>query len=319
MSSVSVVVPFFNRSSFLERLISSILSQTLQPDQVFIVDNGSSMVEAERAWDVIRKFSADISFELIFVSTMKKGNANYARNLGLHLARAKYVAFLDSDDWWESFHLKKSRDFLLSSGKAAVYSGGIIHKESVFINYSADVNAFSSPLEFIFSKGRYLAQTSSYVVDKEALSSAGVVWNESLKRHQDYDFFLSIYYRTNGWFFSNIPAANVDWIEGGSKKKVNMMSMLRFLSIWEPRFPAKTLERYLSSQLLFCYHVKASDYYKNFYKRKIIALQGARLLACPAVVFFKIKLYVWLVSVLDLLRVKGFVRKLIVFVVRKPL
>ena len=244
-NSVAVVIPFYNRSQFLQRLLDSIAIQTLPVAKVYIIDNGSSLEETVKAWRIIS--SHQLRSKCLFTSSLGKGNANYARNLGYQLAETKYVAFLDSDDWWEKQHLAQSAHCLQRSSKAAVYSGSVIHyKNSVLSNKSIDIAHFNDPFSFIMSPEGHIAQTSSYVVNKQLLQDS-VLWSEQLKRHQDLDYFAEIYYNSLGWCYLPQANVNMDKIEGGVDiNKIDYASMIQFYHKWNPLFPKAVRKYYLT-------------------------------------------------------------------------
>lgn len=264
-TKVSVVVPFFNRSKFAQRLLDSVFNQTLKPICIFIVDNGSSLDELSKLYKVIQSFSESMT-EVVLVSTIKTGNANYARNLGMDLAKTRYVAFLDSDDWWDKAHLENSVRTLKSNNKAAVYSGALIHDGGIYINKSIDVNSLSSPFSIFSSKKSYSAQTSSYLIDMKKIRSV-VSWDERLKRHQDYDFFLSIFYNTSGWAFLPTPTSHLDWESGGTKINLDYKSMIRFLKKWRYLLSINELKDYAYMQVLSCVRTQCHPMYLKYYKK----------------------------------------------------
>ncbi len=270
-SNVSVVIPFFNRSSFLERTLDSVLAQKLKPREVFVVDNGSSKEEYASAIR-IASYKKYLSLNLRCVSTEKSGNANYARNLGYSLASTKYVAYLDSDDWWEASHLIDSIEILSKSNAAAVYSGAIIHQNNKVVkNFSTDINFFDSPFDIILSQDGYIAMTPTYVVDKEKIGNI-VLWDENLRRHQDYDYFSSIFYKTEGWCYCPEANVNVDWNEGGTKKKdVDFDSLIYFCKKWGSQIPDSILKPYLLTMLKLSYDYKTSLENKKFYRNMMNA------------------------------------------------
>jgi glycosyltransferase involved in cell wall biosynthesis len=270
---VSVVIPFYNRARFAQRLFQSIIGQSLKPTAVYIVDNGSRREELEACralassldWNGIRPY---------FLETFVRGNANCARNTGMLASTTRYVAFLDSDDWWDPLHLERSLALLESTARAAVYGGAMVHLDEVRVNASVDVNRCENPFELLFSE--HSAQTSSYVVDMDRLGR-NIIWDESLRRHQDFDFFLRVYYESSGWAFLATPSTHVDWDEGGAKGAIHYRSMIRFKDKWEHRIPPPALRWYAYCQLLRCHELGARRLYKNYYRRLYVKACGGSL------------------------------------------
>lgn len=235
VASISVVVPFYNRSMYLLRLLNSISAQSHPVEKVFVVDNGSEDQEAEKAWAIIRNHQ--LSDRCCFISTLRVGNANYARNLGFALSHSEYVAYLDSDDWWGPSHLKRSVEVLKRSGKAGCYSGAVIHKvNGIALAKSVDIDKVGCPFRFLFSKNGGIAQSSSFVVSKVKVNGI-VEWDENLKRSQDLDYFISIQLKTEGWVCQPSPDYHIDWNEGGAVGRIDFESIVFFYNKWSSKFP----------------------------------------------------------------------------------
>ena len=129
-SAVAVVVPFFNRRNTLLATLVSIEKQTLAPQRVILVDDGSTDdgTVVARAW--IDKVRGQLECSL---HGQTNAGPSAARNRGLDQARdCAYVAFLDSDDVWPSDFLSRTHGALTASPRAVaatcdrrfVYSGG---------------------------------------------------------------------------------------------------------------------------------------------------------------------------------------------------
>lgn len=88
---VSVIVPVYNRKRTIKRCINSILSQTMPPFEVIVVDDGST--------DKTIELIENISDKIRIIKQNHRG-AQAARNLGIINAKGDYIAFLDSDDKW---------------------------------------------------------------------------------------------------------------------------------------------------------------------------------------------------------------------------
>lgn len=268
--SVSVVVPFYNRSKFLKRLLDSVASQTLPADKIYIIDNGSSLEETLQAWQIITTHK--LVDKCVFTSSIGRYNANFARNLGYELATTKYVAFLDSDDWWEKEHLSISLDHLSKSNKVAVYSGAIFHtKDGEFKKKSIDVNQFDNPFDLILSSAGYMAVTPSYIVNRR-LVGKDVLWDTELKRHQDFDYFASIFYNTSGWCYSPEIKVHVDWKDGGTElSNIDYDSLIRFYKKWHTKIPSDIKKDYLISRLYFASKNNAPKQIIKFYRSELKA------------------------------------------------
>ena len=62
MPNVSVIIPTFNRAHFIEKSVSSVLSQTLKPAEVIVVDDGSNDKTASIISDIVSEYPEKILF-----------------------------------------------------------------------------------------------------------------------------------------------------------------------------------------------------------------------------------------------------------------
>jgi len=88
---VSCIVPVYNGERYLAETLDSILAQTHQPVEIFVIDDGST----DRTAAVAATFGPRVQY-------FRQENAGEAaaRNRGLSMAQSEYVAFLDADDLW---------------------------------------------------------------------------------------------------------------------------------------------------------------------------------------------------------------------------
>jgi glycosyltransferase involved in cell wall biosynthesis len=96
--SISVVIPAYNASRYIAETLRSVLAQTLPPDEVLVIDDGSTDDTAA----VAERFGPP-------VRVIRRANARQAasRNFGVQEARGEWVAFIDSDDLWAVDKLEK--------------------------------------------------------------------------------------------------------------------------------------------------------------------------------------------------------------------
>ncbi len=102
-SSISVIVPTFNRAHLLGRAVASVLLQLENGDELIVVDDGST----DRTEEMIIPYGDRIRYIL----TDNRG-AGAARNRGVSEARNPLVAFLDSDDEWMPGKIPMQRAFM---------------------------------------------------------------------------------------------------------------------------------------------------------------------------------------------------------------
>lgn len=100
MNNLSIIIPVYNASRYIERCLQSVETQTLQNIEVILVDDhgqDDSMAKAKTfAAESKRK---DIQY--VFAQTPTNSGPASARNIGMQQAKGEYIAFLDADDWIE--------------------------------------------------------------------------------------------------------------------------------------------------------------------------------------------------------------------------
>lgn len=101
-ASVSVVIPVYNAQATLARALQSVHAQSLRPDEVICVDDGSTDGSAQ----VAQAFTASRSPALRWLHADRNRGPAAARNLGIAQASGRFVAFLDADDAWHPDKLR---------------------------------------------------------------------------------------------------------------------------------------------------------------------------------------------------------------------
>ena len=92
---VSVVIPMFNAAKFIPQTLESLLYQTLTDFEVVVVDDCST----DNSVEVVESFSERFGGRLKVIKLPKNtGTPGLPRNVGIQIARGKYIAFLDCDD-----------------------------------------------------------------------------------------------------------------------------------------------------------------------------------------------------------------------------
>jgi len=92
MRELSIIVPVYNKTKYIDVCIESILSQSMSDFEVILVNDGSTDNSGERCDEFAKKDD-----RIIVIHQVNKGVSS-ARNAGLAVAKGQYIGFVDADD-----------------------------------------------------------------------------------------------------------------------------------------------------------------------------------------------------------------------------
>jgi len=166
---ISIIIPAFNSSKTIGRCLKSVFGQTLKDFEVIVVDDGSkdNLRSALRPWQTRVKFFQQ-----------ENGGAPAARNRGFRESRGEFVIFCDADVIMRPDMLNQMHEALLKNRQTA-------------FAYSSFRFGFKKFKLWEFDKKKlrempYIHTTS--LIRREAFPG----FDQSLKRFQDWDLFLTI-------------------------------------------------------------------------------------------------------------------------------
>lgn len=179
---ISVIIPTFNRSFFLEKAVNSVLYQSYRNFELFVIDDGSR----DNTPEIVKKYK-----EKIFYVYIKNSGVSKARNTGIKLSRGKYISFLDSDDYWKPEKLEKQVKYMENNPDIF-----ISQTEEIWIRNGVRVNPQKKHKKEsgdIFKKSLELCSVtpSSVIIRKDFLKKVGL-FDESFPVCEDYDLWLRI-------------------------------------------------------------------------------------------------------------------------------
>jgi glycosyltransferase involved in cell wall biosynthesis len=99
-TGISVVIPIYNKESMLASTLDSVVAQTVKPDAVILIDDGSHDRSAEIA-EAYRSRLAGFVLE-----RQENAGVSIARNRGVGKSNTPWIAFLDADDLWHPYHVE---------------------------------------------------------------------------------------------------------------------------------------------------------------------------------------------------------------------
>ena len=179
---ISVIITTYNRIKLIGRAIESVLVQTRQPDEIIIVDDGSS--------DETEQYIKEKYPRIKYIWQENQG-ISYARNTGISQAEGDWIAFLDSDDEWMPFKLKNQLNALHEKPDYK-----ICHTNEIWIRNGRRVN----PMKKHEKSGGYIfdhclplciISPSSVIIHHTVFDRYGK-FDESLPVCEDYDLWLRL-------------------------------------------------------------------------------------------------------------------------------
>jgi glycosyltransferase involved in cell wall biosynthesis len=190
MDTVSVVIPVYNRADCIRYCLDSVFAQTYPAIEVIVVDDGST--------DDLESVLAPVMSQIKFLKQQNQGQGA-ARNAGARAASGRYLAFLDSDDWWASEKLSEQIASIEKSG--FVWS----HTKTLAVTKNDDGQVVSEGYYgdwYCDRRSGFVAQqllqtnficTSSVLIEKHIFADiGGFCADRSLQDFEDYELWLRL-------------------------------------------------------------------------------------------------------------------------------
>lgn len=190
--TISVVIPCLNAEQFLGEAIESALSQSLQPDEIVVVDDGSTDGSA----DVAASFGSKVR-----VVQGPRSGVGAARQAAVTAARGDLVAILDADDIWESDKLKYQVAQFADPSIGLVYCRARRFDRLGLSNKGIPVRLQEGEVfEHLYMRN-FVVSPSMVVARRSALIEAGG-FDSDLRNAEDVDLWLRVALR---WRFAADP------------------------------------------------------------------------------------------------------------------
>ena len=197
---ISIIVPTYNRDSFLERTILSVQNQTINDWELLIIDDGST----DKTREIVENFIKKDKRIKYFYQENSGGPAS-PKNIGLANATGKYVAFLDSDDEWFPQKLEKQIKIFESSNnkELGIVTCFLYIKEDKTEKVISKCNTFyRGNVTEKLVKSNFPITSSCIMTKLSILKEAGNFDNE-FKVSDDWDMWLRI--SELGYQFDFVP------------------------------------------------------------------------------------------------------------------
>ena len=180
---ISVIIPVYNRPAMLSEAIASVLRQTCRDFELIVVDDGSTE-DLSESQKIVEQAGHN------WIQSTNRG-VSAARNLGVLQSSKKYLAFLDSDDYWLPKKLEmqirffeSNRGFRINQTEEVWYRNGQ-HVNPCKHHQKPQGDAFSVSLMLC------AISPSAVMLERELFQEVGG-FDEDLMVCEDYDLWLRI-------------------------------------------------------------------------------------------------------------------------------
>lgn len=193
---VSIVIPTYNRSAFLRRAVESVVAQSYQNWELIVADDGST--DDTAGW-----VSGLADPRIRILPLDHSGNPGRVRNQALKDARGRFVAFLDSDDWWEQEKLSLQVAALLAHPACGWSYTSLRRVDEAGRDIAMADSSWIPEEGFVLDRlvsGNAIVITSTVMVDRTLLESLNG-FDEAFPVAEDFDLWIRLAERS--------PAAGV--------------------------------------------------------------------------------------------------------------
>ncbi|MBZ9985018.1 MULTISPECIES: glycosyltransferase [unclassified Mesorhizobium] len=179
---VSVVITTYNHARFLAEAIDSVRNQSVRPDEIIVVDDGS----LDNPENVVRRY--------VDVHYIRQGNQGLAaaRNTGMKAARGEFIAFLDADDRLRPTALATNLALFHDSPDCALVYGAYCYiDEAGAVRNSVPLRPVGEDPYAGFLTGNLIGMHATVLYRRSTLEAAGG-FDRSLRACEDYDVYLRL-------------------------------------------------------------------------------------------------------------------------------
>lgn len=277
-SSISVVIPLYNKEPYIGRAVASVLNQTVLPGEVIIVDDGST----DNGVRVVKSVGSGI----VRIISQPNQGPSAARNTGISNAKGDWVALLDADDIWLPNHLEEITKLIDGFPYAALVSTRY-KRVAISDTLRVDTDVAEQPLrqiDYFVEAARDQGIVSSSTcalrcsVARELRGFSSYRYGEDVafwaRVAMDYKVAIShritaIYCRNTGGATDTTRAENDGPLTSISEvcPVLEVLEMERDARSWE-RYP-RNIRKFVDSWLLV--HLKQSIYMRNLSRATSIA------------------------------------------------
>ncbi len=209
---VSIIVPIYNVSKYLDTCIESIIKQTYTNLEIILVNDGST----DNSDDICKKWE-QVDKRIIYIN-QKNSGVSVARNNGLTRATGEYVSFVDGDDYLEPNMIEKLHNFIIKNKVKVAMCGYYFissqeKKEIKYFNKDRIFDTNSNKKELLEQIIQFLGVPWGKLYSKDFLINNNIQFKVGLKRMQDTIFTLEAFELCDKIAYLNEPLYDYRYLQ----------------------------------------------------------------------------------------------------------
>lgn len=219
------------RLPLLNKALLSIVANDYRPIEIIIVAQSEQQNFIDYLQNICKQFTVDqIQVKLIINYTSKDERAKNL-NLGIKVANARYIGFLDDDDIFYEYHISS----LIKKITASELTSWTYSQVAMSIcNLDDDNNINILSIDYPFKKDKFSLQEilkdnfiplHSYLIDRNKIKAEVIYFDESFPVLEDYEFLLRLIYHSKPTFINEITC-EYRFYMNYSSSNINIYSML---------------------------------------------------------------------------------------------
>ncbi len=233
--NISVVIPTHNRLPLLEKAIQSVAVQSVLPDELIVVDDGSDTPAGESIFSGVPPGVHDV-----LLRTPVARGAPHARNRGARQAAGEWLTFLDDDDTFFPHKIEAVKQVIMENPDAdVIYHPAEIHlvrEKARYRSGTTDLNKGPGALRQLLVRN-VVGGTSMAVVKRSAFLKAGG-FDEEMPALQDWELWINMAKQDMRFVF--FPDALTRYCHNTSQQSITMVyeSMEKAFARLEEKYAA---------------------------------------------------------------------------------
>lgn len=193
---VSIIMPSYNTGKYIDKTINSVLKQSYKKWELIIIDDNSD----DNTDEVVKKYLSDS--RIIYEKNNVNRGAAYSRNKAIKKACGEWIAFLDSDDLWDSNKLEVQIEYM----KKNHYSFTGTASRNISEN-GKDLNIINTSPKHVSEKKMILYCWPSCLTVMYHVPEVGEIQINNLKKNNDYAMWLKVIKKTDFYYLDKILAS----------------------------------------------------------------------------------------------------------------